>query len=495
MSVRAVLARVALTVFFLMVILVAVLTVNTLRQGSRQIRVEAVSPPQIDADAAAAKLAVGVTFQTISRPFDPTASAAEFAKLHLHLQQSFPTAHKVLQREVIGGSGLLYTWQGSDAQSMPIALLAHQDVVPVAPGTEGDWQAEPFSGAIKDGFVWGRGAWDNKGNLYAMLQAVDLLAQSGFQPRQTVYIIAGHDEEVGGQLGAKAIAQLLKSRGVKLDFIMDEGLLITEGIMRGLSQPVALIGIAEKGYLSVSLQATAVPGHSSMPPTQTAIGNMSRVLADLERKQLPAQLSGIAREMLETIAPEMPFFNRVVLSNLWLTAPLVRAQFEASPSTNALIRTTTALTIFNAGNKDNVLPGRADATVNFRLLPGQSPEDVLAHVKRTIASNAITATQSSDFYSPSTVSPTTSTSYALIQRTVRELFPGTIVAPGLMLGATDARHFVDICDRVYRFSPIRARPEDLPRFHGNNERISIRNYVELIQFYRQLILNLNATGG
>jgi carboxypeptidase PM20D1 len=474
-----------------LVLFIVVLMVNVLLHGSRQLNVPPVQPVAIDANVAAEKLAGGVRFKTISKFGEPNASAQEFSKLRVHLERSFPYAHVALQRELVGGSGLLYTWLGTDAQAKPIALMAHQDVVPVAPGTEADWQEDPFSGAIKDGFVWGRGAWDNKGNLYAMLEAVDLLAQSGFKPRQTVYIIAGHDEEVGGMQGAKAIAVLLQSRDVRLDFIIDEGLLITEGILRGISSPVALIGVAEKGYMSVNLQASGIPGHSSMPPSQTAIGQMSRALTKLEQQQLPAEVHGIALEMLETIAPEMPLMNRVVLSNLWLTAPLVRAQFEESPSTNALIRTTTALTIVNSGNKDNVLPGRADAVVNFRLLPGDSPDKVLEHVKHAIASNAIRATSAPGFYLASGVSPTTSASYQKIQRTVRELFPGTIVAPSLMLGATDSRHFQGICDHIYRFSPVRARADDLPRFHGTNEMISIRNYVELIQFYRQLLINVN----
>lgn len=232
-----------------------------------------------------------------------------------------------------------------------------------------------------------------------------------------------------------------------------------------------------------------------MPPSQTAIGHMSRALAQLERHPLPADVRGIAREMLETIAPEMPFLNRMVLSNLWLTSPLVRAQLERSPATNALIRTTTALTIVNAGNQDNVLPGRAEATVNFRLLPGDSSDGVLEHLRQTIADNTISATSAPGQSPASGVSPSSSASYQSIQRTVRELFPGTVVAPSLMLGATDARHFQDISDHIYRFSPVRARAEDLPRFHGTNERISISNYVEMIQFYRQLLVNAQELAG
>ena len=156
---------------------------------------------------------------------------------------SFPAFHAVAKREIVGGHSLLYTWEGSDPAAKPIALLAHQDVVPVAPGTEKDWQQPPFDGVIADGFIWGRGSWDDKGNLYSMLEAAEQMAKAGFRPKRTIYFAFGHDEEVSGQRGAKAIAALLASRGVKLDFVLDEGLLITDGIMKGLYKPAALIGV------------------------------------------------------------------------------------------------------------------------------------------------------------------------------------------------------------------------------------------------------------
>ena len=230
----------------------------------------------------------------------------------------------------IGGHSLLYTWEGSDPKAAPIALLAHQDVVPVAPGTEKDWQQPPFEGVIADGFIWGRGSWDDKGNLYAMLEAAEQMAKQGFRPKRTVYFAFGHDEEVAGIRGAKAIAATLAARGIKLDFVLDEGLLITDGIMKGLDKPAALIGVAEKGYATLVLTAQATPGHSSMPPRQTAIGMMSAALARLEDHRLPMQIRGTVSEMFDTLAPEMSGFNRVVLSNLWLFKPLLLREFEKS---------------------------------------------------------------------------------------------------------------------------------------------------------------------
>jgi carboxypeptidase PM20D1 len=481
--------RILLVLAAPIVLLLLALAINTLRHGSRQIEVAPAPTLALDENAAAQRLAAAVRLRTISFDGRDAASAGEFRKLHALLEKSFPRAHAVLKREAVNELSLLYTWPGSDAAARPIMLMAHQDVVPIAPGTERDWQADPFAGEIRDGFVWGRGAWDDKANLFAIFEAIETLAAAGFRPRQTLYIASGHDEEVGGEQGARAIAALLQSRGVRLDFVVDEGLLITEGILKGLDRPAALIGIAEKGYLTLALAAKARPGHSSMPPPETAIGMLSAALARLEDRQMPAAIRGVAAEMFDTIAPEMGGLNRVLLSNLWLFGPVVKSQLEKGASTNAMLRTTTALTVVQGGNKENVLPGRAEALVNFRILPGDTGDGVTAHVKATVANEAISVARSGHANEPTPISPSAAPSYRLINRTIRELFPGTVVAPGLMIAATDSRHMAPIADAIYRFSPVRAKSEDLPRFHGTNERISIANHAELIRFYHRLLLN------
>lgn len=465
---------------------------KTLLMPSRQLAVASVAPVTVDVTAAAGRLGAAVRLKTVASRDDVDANAAEFTALHALLQASFPKAHAVLQREVIGSYGLVYTWLGTDAKASGIGLMAHQDVVPIAPGTEGDWQQPPFSGAVKDGFVWGRGAWDDKGNLMSMMEAVELLAAADFKPRQTIHLIFGQDEEVGGRRGAQQIATLFKERGIRLQFVLDEGLLITDGLLPGLGRPAALIGVAEKGYMSLMLSASAAPGHASMPPPQagsSAIGMMSAALARLDDRQMPAAVKGLSREMFETIAPEMSGANRVLLSNLWLFKPLVEQQLAKGASTNAMLRTTTALTIVNAGNADNVLPGRANATVNFRILPGDTSDAVIAHVTETVKNPAITLEKVPGFSEASKVAATDSPGFQLISKTLRQLHPDVIVAPGLMVAATDSRHFDGVADNIYKFSPVRAKPEDLKRFHGTNERISTANYVELIQFYHQLIGN------
>lgn len=471
------------------VILACVLLFNVVTHGSRQIQVAAVPRAAVDQQGAAKRLSEAIRFRTISNFLNPEQDADALRGLQAHIENSFPAFHAVAKREVVGQYGLLYTWEGTDPKAPPIGLLAHQDVVPVAPGTEKDWQQPPYDGVIADGFIWGRGSWDDKGNLYSMLEAAEAMAKAGFHPRRTIYFAFGPDEEVAGTRGAKVIAATLASRGVRLDFVLDEGLLITEGLVKGLDKPAALIGVAEKGYATLVLTAHATPGHSSMPPRDTAIGMMSAALARLEEHRLPMQMSGAAAEMFDTLAPEMRGFNRVVLSNLWLFKPLLLREFAKTGPTEAMMRTTTALTIFNAGDKDNVLPGNASASVNFRLMPGDSQASVIDHVRRTINDDRITIEPFPGNAEPTPVTDLNRASYQTLNRTIREVFPDVVVAPGLMLAGTDSRHYVGVADNIFRFSPVRANPDDLKRFHGTNERLSVEGYADMIRFYRRLIEN------
>ncbi|MBS0501318.1 MAG: M20 family peptidase [Ottowia sp.] len=490
--------KILLAVLAAVLLLAAAVAVNTVRKGSRQLSVPPLPPLAIDENAVAQRLAQAVRLKTVSSASDAQLNADQFEALHALLEKQFPLVHARLKRETVGGLSLLYTWPGSDPQAKPILLMAHQDVVPIAPGTEGDWQQPPFSGAVADGYVWGRGSWDDKGNLLSQLEAVELLLKSGWQPPRTVYLAYGADEEVSGHRGAAQIAALLKSRGAQLDFVIDEGLLVLDGVMPGLKQPAALVGIAEKGYMSVQLTVSATPGHSSMPPPKgsSAIAMMAAALSNLENQQMPAAIRGVAGEMFDTLAPEMSGFSRVALSNLWLFGPLVQRQLEGAGSTNAMLRTTTALTIVNAGNKDNVLPGRAEATVNFRILPGDTREGVMQHVH-----GAVDAAVPADHLKlealpgakeASKVAPTGSPQYRVLNQTIREVFPDALVAPGLMVAATDSIHYEPISDHIFKFSPVRANGEDLKRFHGTNERLAVKNYADAIRFYHRLIMQMVA---
>lgn len=485
--------RTLLFILAALLLLAAAVGINTLRQGSRQLQVPPAPPLAFDVNAVADKLAGAVRFQTVASADDPALNADQFRQLHAFLEQRFPRVHARLRREFVGDFSLLYTWPGSDASAKGIALMAHHDVAPIAAGTESTWQVPPFAGTVKDGYVWGRGAWDDKGNLIAQLEAVELLLAAGFEPRQTIYIVSGADEEVAGLRGAKRIVELLQQRKVRLDFVIDEGLVLTEGLVPGLSAPAALIGVAEKGYVTVRMKVTTPPGHASMPPPPgaNAIVRMGAALQRLDQEQFPARLQGVAREMFQTLAPEMAGLQRVALSNLWLFGPLVEAQLAKGASTSAMMRTTTAITILHAGNKHNVIPGQAVAVADFRILPGDTRETVLQHVKARVGPEVEVSTigGSTD---PTPITSTQSHAWQALARTVRGVFPGVIVAPALYVAASDSQHFVPIADHIFRFDPVRAKPEDLARLHGTNERISVANLGELVRFYHQLLRNLNA---
>lgn len=462
---------------------------NTLRQGSRQVEPPPLAKLEVDAERVVASMAEAVRARTVSGLLDPQGRAEAFDALHAHLARRYPRVHATLEREVVGAHGLLFTWRGSDAAARPIALLAHQDVVPIAPGTETLWTQPPFGGVVADGHVWGRGTLDNKSNMITQLEAVEMLLSSGFRPRRTVYLFYGHDEEVGGRNGAVQAVALLRERGVRLDFVLDEGLAVTEGVLPGVARPVALIALAEKGSVTLKLTASAAPGHSSMPPAagSSAIGMLSAALVRLDQNPMPGGIQGAAAEMFQAVAPEMPFGQRLALSNLWLTRPLVERTLGRGGATNAMLRTTTAMTIVNAGNKENVLPGQAEAVVNFRILPGDTPASVQAHVQRVIADERITVQPLGVAFEPSKLSSAQAEPFKLIERSAREVFPDAIVAPGLMLAASDARHFDAITEHSYRFMPIRFRSQDLARVHGTDERIGVEQLADMVRFYHRLL--------
>jgi carboxypeptidase PM20D1 len=365
------------------------------------------------------------------------------------------------------------------------------DVVPVDPSTERGWTYPPFSGRIADGYIWGRGAMDDKISVLGLLEAVEHLLREGFQPQRTIYLAFGHDEEIGGQNGAAKIAALLRDRQVGLDFVLDEGGNVTDGIVAGISSPVALIGIAEKGYLNLELTVNSPGGHASTPPAHTAIGILSSAIHKLERASFPSRLTEPTRKLFEFIGSEMGSAQRVMVANLWLFEPWVRQQMENSPLAGAMIRTTQAATIFEAGIKENILPVRARVVINYRLLPGETAETVVEHVRKIIANPQIEVTQLRPSFGPSPVSDTESDSFTLLQRTIRQIAPHAIVAPFLLVAATDSRYYLPLTKNIYRFLPITIRAEDAKRYHGVDERVSVSDYEQCVRFFIQLIRNAN----
>jgi carboxypeptidase PM20D1 len=375
----------------------------------------------------------------------------------------------------------------------PVLLAGHLDVVPIEPGTEQKWKEDPFGGKVAEAFIWGRGAIDNKSAVMGTLEAVEILVSEGFSPTRTVYLAFGHDEEVGGTRGAREIAALLKRRGDRLEMVLDEGGVIGDGILSGISTPVALVGVAEKGFVSIELRTRSAGGHSSLPTRESAIGILSAAIAQLDKSPMPARLEVPTRQLFNRIGPFFRFPQRAVFANLWLTRPLVLRNFEGSPVTDAIVRTTQAPTIFQAGTKDNLLPSEARAVINFRVLPGDSIAGIVEHIRRVIDDSRVAVKVVGNFSAePSAVSSTDSNAFRTLERTIRKIIPDAIVAPYLVVVVTDARYYSDLSSNIYRFLPIRMRAEDLERMHGMDERLAVRQYETAIHFYRQLILDAAA---
>ncbi len=477
----------------LLIVLFAILGVSAYRTATFERPSAAVAPVEgmrLDDAALAKRLAGALRFRTISAQDPAQFDAAPFRALQQYLAETFPAVHAKLQREIVNDYSLLYTWPGSDPSLKAVLLLAHQDVVPVTPETEKDWLHPAFAGEIADGFVWGRGTLDDKSSLMAILEAVEALLNEGYQPKMTIYLAFGHDEEVGGPQGAPKIAETLKARGVRVEYAIDEGETIIKGVIPGVSVPVAVIGLGEKGYLSLELTVDAEGGHAATPPRNTAIGILARAISRIEDHPFPANLE-YAAKFFAYVGPEMPLPQRAVFANLWLTAPLVKRIFGGSPPMNAAIRTTTAVTMCSGGIKENVLPARASAVINFRIMPGETVESVTERVKKIVKDDRVKIAALDQPNDPSRISDTNSESYRTIVKTTRETVAdlGTVVAPFITLGASDSRHYEAIADNVYRFLPIPTDDEDLERIHGTNERIAIGDYARMVQFYARLIRN------
>jgi carboxypeptidase PM20D1 len=411
----------------------------------------------VDAGAAADHLAAAIRFRTVSRE-DAPVEAEAFAGLRRWLEATYPAVHRVLSRELVADHTLLYTWSGTDPALPPVLVMGHQDVVPVE--NESDWTHPPFEGRIAEGCVWGRGALDDKGSVIALLEAVERLAAGGFLPRRTIYLAFGHDEETGGR-GATVVAGLLAGRGVRLESTLDEGQVVARGLVPGVAVPVALVGVAEKGYVNVELEVAGEGGHSSMPPAETVIGILSAAVRRVEEHPLPARPQSMWR-LLDVVGREMPFPQRLAVANRWLFAPILERMLARTPAGNAGLRTTTAATIIQGGVKSNVLPARARAVVNFRVIPGDTVPGVLEHVRRVVDDPRVSIRDAGS-REASRASRSDGAAWSRVQSAVRRAFPDAVVAPALVLGGTDSRHFQETSLPLRALSRGTGRPAPHPR--------------------------------
>jgi carboxypeptidase PM20D1 len=473
-------------------LLIAVLVFNTLQFKSKQMPDGTPTTAITISDSVVSHLSQAIQYRTMSFQDVSLMDSTQFEGFLGFLQKTYPLVHSRLSLEKISSYSLLFKWNGSNSSLKPILLMGHYDVVPVIQGTQKMWKKQPFAGEIADGFVYGRGTLDDKSTVLGILEAVELLLKQNYQPARSIYLAFGHDEEISGRNGAQKIAALLQARNLSFEYLVDEGGTVKTDGLSGLTAPIALIGIAEKGYTSIKLTATGEGGHSSMPPAQTSIGMLAEGIDKLQKNQFPSELTVVANGMFDYLGPEMPFAQKLVMANRWLFAPVVKNMVSKTNAGAAMLRTTIAPTVFNAGVKDNVLPVEASATVNFRILPGESVKSVVAHVKKAIDNDNIKVENLTQFDSdPSPVADTASLGFRVLHRSIKKNFPKAVVAPYLLVGATDARYYRHVCQNAFRFMPIRLTDEDLKRPHGTNERIGVEDFKNAIRFYVTLIQESN----
>jgi carboxypeptidase PM20D1 len=465
--------------------LLIIILIKTLLFRSLQVQTEKVTISQFG-DESVTHLSEAVKFPTISYSNESPVDTAAFTGYMDYITKTYPLINDKLPCEVFNNFSLLYKWTGKDSSLKPMILMAHYDVVPA--GDSASWEKGPFSGLNDGKYIWGRGTLDDKVAMISIMEAVEKLLSEGYIPERTIYLSFGHDEELLGSRGAGVIAKTLKERGVEAEFVLDEGMVITSGILPMINKPVALIGTSEKGYLSVRLNVEMAGGHSSTPEKESALIVLNKAIYDLVNKQMKAKISGPVDDFIRYIGPEMPFYARVLFANKWLFKGILLNLYKGSASGNALVRTTTAPTIIQAGIKDNIIPTKAEAVVNFRILPGETSSDVLNHIKNVINDQRVKVSPITGAISePVSVSPTDSKGFSSVSTALRQIFPEAVVATTITLGGTDSKYFTAVTNNIYRFIPVILRADDMTRIHGLNERTAIEDFKRGIGYYYQLI--------
>ncbi|GAC16275.1 M20 family peptidase [Aliiglaciecola lipolytica] len=439
----------------------------------------------LDPEAAVLRFARAIQFKTISYDDPEQVDDQPFIELRQHIQQSYPLVHQVAQQKTFSQHSLLYYFPGTDSSLKPALFMGHMDVVPVDDVTLSKWQQPPFSGAVVDDVIWGRGTIDDKVTVFALLESMEMLLQQNKPLKRGIYLAFGHDEEVGGTLGAVKIAEYLEQQNLEFEFVLDEGGAITEGIMSGIDKPVAIIGIAEKGFVNLKLTVNSEGGHSSQPPDHTALGILSEAIVKVENAPFDTDLT-YSKKTFDAVANHAPLTSRLPMANLWLLEPVVKNAMLKAPSTAAGIRTTIAATMANGSSKSNILPTQASAVINFRIMPRESINTVKQHVINAIDDERVVVT---DFMGvePSGVSPTDSMGYRLIEKHIRQQNNDVLVAPYLVMGGTDSRYYTGLSDNIYRFMMVRLDSEGLKRFHGINEQLPVDDYLNAISFFYAML--------
>lgn len=409
--------------------------------------------------------------------------AAAFDRFLDELARLFPLLHERLEWTRVAEHGLLFRWPGR-AGDRPVVLMAHLDVVPV--DYDATWTHPPFAGVVADGIAYGRGTLDDKGSLAAICEAVEQHLAAGFVPAQDVWLSFGCDEEISGVAAPEAVA-VLRERGVRPWFIVDEGGAVAAEAFPGVRRPVAVIGVTEKGTTGIELTVEGRGGHASTPARNGPTARLARAITRIDKAPFPASLPAPTLELLSRMAPHLPPGLRQLMSRADSLGPLLtRALIAAGPESAAMTRTTIAVTTLSGSPAHNVIASTAKAGLNVRVMLGDTVADVVEHLRRVIGDKQVRI-DVTDPGEASPLSPYDDEAFALLTETTEAVFPDAIVSPYVVMAATDSRFFTAICERVYRFAPFRMSKAQRESIHSYDEQLGVEDYLDGIRWYHRLI--------
>ena len=509
--------KIILGILILLLIFIVVLVVRTLTYNFTVIKKNTSDKELVNtapSEESVRRFAGGIRIPTISTENYDETNFKPFEEFQKYLAESYPEVYKVMEADTVNNHGLLFHWKGKNKDLNPILFLSHYDVVPVVgydpetatvpdtifqfndkplPPIESyseKWEYPPFSGAVVNGRIYGRGTLDMKCMLFSLMEGADNLIKEGFQPERDIWFAFGHDEEVSGRQGALKIADEFKKRGLHFDAVYDEGGIIAApgSAIESVQQPIGLVGVGEKGFLTLRLTVKGMGGHSSMPPAKGSLVLAAEIIEKLNSDQFPAQIITPIAKFFDNIGGDMSFFSRMAIANQWVLKPLLLSTMEKSPASNALVRTTTAVTMAKGSDAPNVLASEAEVTVNFRILPGNTVAEVKKHVDNICQGYDVNIDVVSE-REPSGISPEDVRGFQIIKEEVAMIYPEAIVSSYITIGGTDAYKYQVVSDNIYRFMPICLNKYEQRTIHNENEYISFENYGKMQWYFREIMRN------
>ena len=464
------------------VVFVAVVLIRTLMFTPEKVENKATYPVFVNGEKATHDLAEMIKCKTISDRDRANEDDGEFERFKALLPTLFPGVYENCEAEYPTDRSILLHWKGKSSDA-PTVLMSHFDVVSVV---EEDWEKPAFEGIIENGVLWGRGTLDTKGTLNGALQAAEALIGEGFVPENDIYFAFSGNEEINGG-GSPAIVDLFEQRGITPGLVVDEGGAVVENVFPGVTQPVALIGICEKGMLNVQYTVKGGGGHSSSPAPHTPVGRLSKACCKLENHPFKYTLSPAAMAMFDTLGRHSTFLYRLLFANVKVFAPVLDIFTRLTGGElNAIVRTTTAFTMMEGSKGVNVIPPVACMRSNHRLVHGDTQEKILAEIKKVCEDEHVKVErlEGSD---PSRISLVEGAAYDRVKSVIHKTWPEALVSPYPMVACSDSRHWGRISDKVYRFSAMALSKEERGTIHGNNERIPLATIAKTVEFYIRLI--------